>query len=689
MNKILRRIPLRQALQILVGIPTLLAVVLLVLTVNQYNQTVEKARAAQQAVVLLGYFDNVAHNFAVERGLTAGFIGSGGANNEAAMRDQRRVADQQVQALEQLNFSNYPDLPTDLLETLRNQLFALTDQRQQRRQLIDNLDPASNAFGYYSRINSTALTSVELIADYIDIPSIAAATKTKIHLLWLKERAGQVRGKLNGVIGVGYLTSANFNEVSGYMTDEAARIELVRVSGSDSLVGQLRQLQSQSHWQAVANTASSLNQFIEQDYSDPTSGWFAVATKRIQDIKAMSDSLAEQVQNESILVLANAQSARLQLLVVSILLVGLALLLSMVIGRGLSKGVKQIAEAMRGMALKKDFSVRIDDQASPELQSIADSINHHLDTLVDFLMELRAFSLVTVGALKDSNAFGREIHQAAIGQRDITNRLASAIAEMDQSAGSISDLMQETKEEIMRELEQGHESEKRMVEVANLMRQLSEDVGATNQRMTKLADEVATIDSILNSINAIAEQTNLLALNAAIEAARAGEQGRGFAVVADEVRSLAGKTAESTQEISQIISKLQARSHEAVQASENSQVLTERAAGQVADNKNLIVELFEGMKTSTNRLDEAASAASQQKAAVAEINSEVHQLANDADDTSQTASGVINRLEALEHQVDRLPGKVAAFNLGSGAAAKVDEVMAAIEAAARKESAAD
>lgn len=88
------------------------------------------------------------------------------------------------------------------------------------------------------------------------------------------------------------------------------------------------------------------------------------------------------------------------------------------------------------------------------------------------------------------------------------------------------------------------------------------------------------------------------------------------------------------------------------------------------------------MKASTGRLDEAANAATQQKAAVAEINQEVHQLANDADDTSSTAGDVILHLDALEHQVDRLPGKVAAFQLGKDAPAKVDAVMAAINEAA-------
>lgn len=682
MQSILRRIPLRQSLRILVALPSLLAVFLLVIAVQQQNIVVAKAESSKQAVTLLGYFDSVAHNFAVERGLTAGYLGSRGANNADAMRNQRRAADQAIQQLENLDLRQFDTLPHELLTVLRSQITDLTDQRGERRELINQLDPASNAFGYYSRINTTALTSAELVADLIDIPEVAAQVKVNLHLLWLKERAGQVRGKLNGVIGAGFLSANNYNEISGYIGDEAIRLELIEASKQGAIIEQLQMLEQEQSWQQVSRVASSLAQFVEQDYQDPTGNWFGLATERIQDIKGLADELSARVILLAGDASSQAVSNRNGLVGVSLILLTITLSFSLWLGRGVATGVAEIAGAMRGMAERKDFSKRIGSQASPELEAVGQSINHHLDTLVDFLLELRAFSLVTVGALKDSNNFGREIHAAATGQRDITNRLASAIAEMDQSAGSIADLMQETKAEIVRELEQGYESEKRMVDVANLMHQLSLDVSATNQRMTQLAEEVAAIDSILNSINAIAEQTNLLALNAAIEAARAGEQGRGFAVVADEVRSLAGKTAESTSEISQIISKLQSRSQEAVQASEHSQTLTENAAEQVGENKNLIVELFEGMKASTGRLDEAASAATQQKAAVAEINQEVHQLANDADDTSSTAGDVILHLDALEHQVDRLPGKVAAFQLGTDAPAKVDAVMAAINEAA-------
>lgn len=682
MQSILRRIPLRQSLRILVALPSLLAIFLLIISVRQQNVVIEKAESSQQAVSLISYFDAVAHNFAVERGLTAGFIGSRGANNADAMRNQRRAADQALQQLESLDFRQFDALPQELLTVLRSQITDLTDQRGQRRQLINDLDPASNAFSYYSRVNATALTGAELLADLIDIPQVAAQVKVKIHLLWLKERAGQVRGKLNGVIGTGFLSAGNFDEISGYMTDESVRVELIEASKQTSVLEQLQAFEANQSWQQVARVSSSLSQFVEQDYLDPAGNWFGLATERIQDIKGLADGLSERVNALARDASRQAVTNRNGLVAVSLILLAISLTFSVLLGRGVSSGVAEIAGAMSGMAERKDFSKRIGAQASPELEQVGLSINHHLDTLVDFLLELRAFSLVTVGALKDSNNFGREIHTAATGQRDITNRLASAIAEMDQSAGSIADLMQETKAEIERELEQGYESEKRMVDVANLMHQLSLDVSATNQRMTQLAEEVAAIDSILNSINAIAEQTNLLALNAAIEAARAGEQGRGFAVVADEVRSLAGKTAESTSEISQIISKLQSRSQEAVQASEHSQTLTENAAEQVGENKNLIVELFEGMKASTGRLDEAANAATQQKAAVAEINQEVHQLANDADDTSSTAGDVILHLDALEHQVDRLPGKVAAFQLGKDAPAKVDAVMAAINEAA-------
>ena len=169
------------------------------------------------------------------------------------------------------------------------------------------------------------------------------------------------------------------------------------------------------------------------------------------------------------------------------------------------------------------------------------------------------------------------------------------------------------------------------------IRQLADDIEDTSKTINALEVESKNIGTVLNVIQGIAEQTNLLALNAAIEAARAGESGRGFAVVADEVRSLAQRSQESTEEIKQIIDRLQSGARTAVDKMErgrnqaNLTVEQAEQAGQALDAITNAIMSINDMNT------QIASAAEEQSAVAEEINRNVVTIAEVADETAASA----------------------------------------------------
>ncbi|MCU7890482.1 MAG: methyl-accepting chemotaxis protein [Candidatus Thiodiazotropha sp. (ex Ustalcina ferruginea)] len=190
---------------------------------------------------------------------------------------------------------------------------------------------------------------------------------------------------------------------------------------------------------------------------------------------------------------------------------------------------------------------------------------------------------------------------------------------------------------------------------------LAGEVKQSTEVIEKLSEYSANIGNILGVIKGIAEQTNLLALNAAIEAARAGEQGRGFAVVADEVRTLAGRTQESTLEIEEMIERLQGGSQEAVDVMKRSRDKAEDSVKQAAMAGEALGEITGAINTITEMNYQIATASEEQSAVAEEINQSIVNISEVADMTSQGAQQSVEATNNLVQTIQRLDGLVSQF----------------------------
>ncbi|WP_019593485.1 methyl-accepting chemotaxis protein [Thioalkalivibrio sp. ALM2T] len=284
-----------------------------------------------------------------------------------------------------------------------------------------------------------------------------------------------------------------------------------------------------------------------------------------------------------------------------------------------------------------------------QLRSMIEAINDATRQVASAAEQLSATTQQTNSGMRRQH---QEIEQIATAMNEMT-QTTREVASSAQGAASSADSAK-------KDIDAGQSALQKTVQS---IRALESSVGETSESVQALQSDVENITVVLDVIKGVAEQTNLLALNAAIEAARAGEQGRGFAVVADEVRTLASRTQHSTEEIQGIITKLQDR---AGQSSKSMAVGMERVTTTVADAQDA-EEAFSGIKSSIDRITDVnhqiAGAAEEQSATASHIDEGVTNIRDVAEETSQASENTTAATEELARLAAQLQELTARFRL--------------------------
>ncbi|MBD8496388.1 cache domain-containing protein [Pseudomonas syringae] len=339
--------------------------------------------------------------------------------------------------------------------------------------------------------------------------------------------------------------------------------------------------------------------------------------------------------------------ARLQEMLYSI--VGITVLLLVIISM---VGVVVSGTLLRPLRLMKanlddiaagegDLTKRLKITSQDELGELAGSFNRFVDKIHGLVRQMTEVTTQLTGLVAEVSSQAQRSEVAMDRQRYETDQVATAINEMSAAAQEVAKSAQNASTAAQQTDEQGRAA-KRVVDgsIAQI-HSLVDDIRKSGVSLDSLQQDVSSIVSVLGVIRSIAEQTNLLALNAAIEAARAGEAGRGFAVVADEVRALASRTQQSTQEIQSMIDRLQQGTSEAVGAMRRSSEAGDGTSVQANEAGRSLVTIGELIATINAMNAQIASAAEEQTAVAEEINRSVHQIAvavdSVADETRQGA----------------------------------------------------
>ncbi|KPW92737.1 Methyl-accepting chemotaxis sensory transducer [Pseudomonas syringae pv. coryli] len=651
-SAMLRNAPLSMKLLLILIFPLLGFLAFAGLFVADKSENLGDMRRAVTATAVAQKLSNVVTTIQRERGASGVFLGSGGKSMQDKLKAFRQETDK---AISEMRAQSTDGIPSP------DKVFRALDDLTALRLKIDTLgiNNTESSTRFTDVIKTLVGFSYSLEAS-IEDPEILRGLSSLNQFVDMKERAGRERVLLVQAFNQNRFDAPLLSRFSRNLGEFSGYLEAFQRWSPEVFKTKLNDVMQQPGSLEVARLQRL---GFDTPMGDPLNvkpeDWFNLSTARIDMMANVEAELGQNVVGLATDARSSAQSSLYVAVAIVVLMLIVVLWLASVIIRNIKVAVVDVNRTLMALSTR-DLTARTRYVGKDEFGEISRNLDNMAQQISDVIRDIGSATAQVATAAEQSSAVALQTNQNVAQQRQGTDQVATAISEMSATVKDVARSTTDAAEMSQRVNNSTLQGKTEIDNTIGLIQGLSVQAEETSRIIDELKGESNSISSVLDVIRGVADQTNLLALNAAIEAARAGEQGRGFAVVADEVRNLAKKTQDSTVSIQKMIANLQSGSERAAASMQETLGKAQEGASNVVRAGELLEEIAEGIATISDRNIQVASAAEEQSLVAEEIhrnvddiNSLVIQVSAGAEQTAVTSRELARLAEQQQGLVGR------------------------------------
>lgn len=636
MERYLNRTPMWAKFALVMVLPMLALIWLAMEGVLERQSALRELNRLYAMTELAQHAGDWVHQIQLERGMTAGFLGSDGQSFGARLKQQRPNVDAAAQAFHEQRTALSDDVLSD---TAREELAQLNRQWERTAQIrneVDNLDIAtSEVLSHYTGINSQLMSFVGALAQLTHEGEISRQLAAYYNLLEAKDLAGIERAMLSNAFGADGMTPERLRNYLSLLGEEQAFLSAFRALSPPDVREALNQaLSGPEIERLIERRELAISQFDTGGYNVDPEEWFEWQTVKIGRLKALEDDVSTAIITATAEIRSSVRLALWRYITLSILTSVVAIIAAVLMVRATTRPLNR---ALQSIATRgNDLTQRLEVKGSDEFAKLYRAFNDASADTERLVAEVKR------------NAQSVEVASGEIaqGNQDLAQRTEEQSASLVQTASSL----EEITATVRQSADNAHEAQRMTNDVAHEAQSAVSLAASAQDAVQQIHQANDQVTTIITAIDNIAFQTNLLALNASVEAARAGEHGRGFAVVAAEVRKLASRSAEEANQIRKLI--------------DNNVAKISEGQSLVNSTSDTLGTISQRVQKVANLVGEMTAATTEQSSGIEEINRAMMQLEEVTQQNAALVEEVAAASRSLDEQAEDMAEMIGKYQVG-------------------------